>query len=450
MEFIILILIAVFLYVRGLKACAMLIFFFFLTQGFNLIPEDMTESNFGISKGHDYAILLLGLILFVDVVLLKKRYLKLDTFLKFLLCFFVFLLCSVIYSKFVLHISTKEIIQSTRIYFLWAVYLVFRDMKKEQLKGLMFILFNIVVGLSVLYLFQLVIEENILNKQAVTSTVIGGIRFQRFYNQPDMLYFFTFTALFVNPYKGMIKRTTTIILVSALVLAFHRSLTGFFLFTLGIAYFINLSKGQRWKIATAGAVCLLFIVIFFGSKFAASRTFFDIKIVLTQDVTEVDIDIEDLAKSTFTFRMAHLAERMEFVSESLASKVFGVGLYPEDSKAVGKRFDFKVGLIEELTGKTVQLATGDIVYSLLILYLGYFGTFLFVLLYIVLMISFYKYKNKSKLALASFLFIVFSFGISFFSANLYLPHTFVIALLAYCLVKKEVEEENIQSEKVLN
>jgi hypothetical protein len=102
-------------------------------------------------------------------------------------------------------------------------------------------------------------------------------------------------------------------------------------------------------------------------------------------------------------------------------------------------FDFKIGLIEELSGATVQLDTGDISYSILFLRLGYLGSFLYLLLFVYLMVFFYK-KRDNRYAFFSFLYLILTIGVSFFSANLLDPVTFLMPLISYHIVKKTDNE----------
>jgi hypothetical protein len=180
----------------------------------------------------------------------------------------------------------------------------------------------------------------------------------------------------------------------------------------------------------------LFIVTFAGYKFVHSRTYIDLKNVVSGDIVDVDIDMTNLSDGTFTFRIAHLLERNQYIMEHPKAMFLGAGLIAEDSKEVEKMFDFKVGLVEELTGSTHQVETSDISHSVLILRFGYLGTFLYLLLLAYLTIFFYK-KKDNKYGLFSFLYLILTFGVSFFSANLVNPVNFVLPLISYLIIKKD-------------
>jgi hypothetical protein len=436
MIFLLIVIVAIGMYVWNYKVPALLFFFFFLTSGFNLIPEEMTKSIF-FSKGMDYAIIMLFAIVVVDAFCIKG-YLKLDRLIYLYLLFCAFLAGCIFYNKFVIGVGWAEIIRTCRYHFLWFVYFVFRNLPKAQMEKLLKYLFLVTLVCSVLYLLQIFLNEMILNEGAVNSANLFGIKIPRYYNQPDMLHFFVFMAIYCNPFKGIMKYVTTAILVIALLGAFHRSLIGSFIVAVILGYIIQLPRLQRIKTLTIASVFLVFFIAFAGYKFVHSRTYVDIQRVVSGNVVDEEIDMDELHNSTFTFRIMHLLERNQYLLDNPVAMFTGAGLMTEDSKMTYSLFDFDIGLAEELSGQTQQLDTGDISYSVLLLRYGYLGTLLNLVLFIYLMVFFYK-KKATRYGLASFLFLVLSFGTSFFSANLVMPITFVLPLITYCIIKKMEE-----------
>lgn len=436
MIFLGIVLFAVGLYIRDYKVPALIFFFFFLTSGFNLIPEKITESVF-FSKGMDYAIIILFTVVVIDAFCIKG-YLKFDRLICLYLLFCAFLAACIFYNKFVIGVGWTEIIRTCRYHFLWVVYPVFRNLPKARMESLLKYLFLVTVVCSTLYLLQIFLDETILNEGAKNSVNLFGIKIPRYYNQPDMLHFFAFMAIYCNPLKGMAKYATTAILVIALLAAFHRSLIGSFIVAVILGYILQLPRLRRIKILTVISVFSVFFIVFAGYKFVHSRTYIDIRRVVSGNVVDAEIDMDELHASTFTFRIMHLLERNQYLLDNPVTMLTGAGLMTEDSKLTYSLFDFDIGLAEELSGQTQQLDTGDISHSVLLLRYGYLGTFLNLLLFIYLTVFFYK-KRKNRYALSSFLFLVMSFGTSFFSPNLITPITFVLPLITYCMVKKMEE-----------
>jgi hypothetical protein len=433
MLFITIVLFAIVLYIRDYKIPALLLFFFFLTSGFNLIPEKMTQLAF-FSKGSDYAIIMLFVIVIIDAFCIKN-YLKLDRLIHLYLLFCAFLVICVFYNKFVVGVGWSEIIRTCRYHFLWVAYLVFRNLSKAQLESLLKYLFFATVVCSILYICQIILNEAILIGGNENKTELFGMKIPRFYNQPDMLHFFAFMAIYYNPCKGIAKYVTTGILVIALLGAFHRSLAGSFFVAVALGYILQLPRLKRVKALSVISVFLVFLIAFAGYKFIRSRTFIDVQRVASGNVVDAEIDVEDLQESTFSFRILHLMERNQYLWDNPKALFLGAGLMTEDSKLTFSLFNFDVGLAEEMSGQTVQLDTGDISYSVLLLRYGYLGTILNLALFIYLIVVFYK-KRENKYAFFSFLYFVMSIGTSFFSANLVLPITFILPLISYCIIQK--------------
>ncbi|MDR0686786.1 MAG: hypothetical protein LBF79_04965 [Dysgonamonadaceae bacterium] len=435
MIFIALVIMAIVLHVFGYKMSAMFLFFFFITSGFNLVPEEVTRFIF-ISKGIDFAFLIMLGILIIDSIFIKD-FMKPDSMTKFLLPLAIFLVVCMAYSKFVLGISLSEIIRSSRYLFFWAAWFIFRNLNHEQLNNLLKGLFIITLFTSILYILQLFFETDILNKTFVSKAELFGMKLRRYYNHPDMLYFFTFFAIYCNPWKGGLRVLTIFITVLALVLAFHRNLTGFFLIAIGIVWLIRLPRLKRITVLTVSGSLLLMATVFFGYRFVHSRTYTDIKNVLAGNFMDIDTDLSSvMQEGTFTFRMAHLLERTIYLQEHPRAMIIGAGLMTEDSKKTQSLFGFNVGLAGDATGETVQLDSADISYSVLSIRFGYLGTFVILLPIIVLMVFFYK-RRGNNLAVASFSYLVLVFGSSFFSGNLMQPITFLMPVVAYHIVCKE-------------
>jgi len=441
MVFLFLVVAAIGLYVLDYKIPALMIFFFFVTSGFNLIPEEVME-NILFSKGIDYAILIIVGIVIIDSLCIKN-YLKPDKLIWVILVFYAFLAICVIYNRFVVGTGWTEIIRTARYNVLWIAYLVFRNLPKERLLYLLKCLFIVTVICATLYILQIMLDTHILNKTEKGGAWILGIAVPRFYNQPDMLQIFTFMAIYFNPYKRKIKIITTTLLIMALLGAFHRSLVIAFIAAISIGYVVRLPRVKRVVILSSFAILSLFFVAFFGYKFANSRTVNDIANVASGNIAAIDIeevDVDEIFESTFSFRIVHLMERNLYLLENPKAMLFGAGLMTEDSKLTNSMFNFNVGLTDRLSGSTVQLDTADISYSILLLRYGYLGTFIILLLYVFLMGYFYK-NRENPVALFSFVYFIVLAICSFFSHGLVLPISFLLPLITYSVVQKSKYEK---------
>jgi hypothetical protein len=425
----------VYLYIRGYKVFSLLILCFFVTSGYYLVPEESMNLGF-MSKGMDYALIQLALMLFVDSLCIKNYY-KIDTFVKVGIIFFVFLIICIFWSKYKIGLEWKEIIRTCRYQFFWLLYFVLRQMKTEEIKKTLDCLYYITLFLSILYLCQQITRNNILNDGQISTARFMGIGFLRFYNHPDPLYFFIFYTLYKNPIQNIGKRIASFILILAFLAAFHRSWTGFFFLALALGYFLQQSRMTKIKIFTISLIVFIPLLFVTGNRFMQSRTYEDFQ-KMSAGLKNVDeeVDWEDFNGATFTYRLIHLYERMLYLSENPVDQIIGAGLIPEDSKLVDKLFDFKIGLIQEATGGVDQIDTGDISYSILFLRMGYVGTALYFMLYLYMIFFFYKNRNN-RYAHIGFLFLILTLGASFFSANLLKAITYILPLMSLVITQKE-------------
>ncbi|MDH8701711.1 hypothetical protein M2138_001060 [Dysgonomonadaceae bacterium PH5-43] len=450
MVFILLVATAIFLYVWGYKVISLVIFFFFLTNGFELIQLETFEFNF-IAVGTDYALIILYAILAIETIF-TKNFFKIDNLVKCMMVFGGFIAIAVIYSKFIIGASFFEILKVCRPFLFLPLHFLFRTLKLSQIEELIKYLFTITVATSTLYLMQIFTDTFILAGDVKTSTYILGTKIMRYYNQPSMLYFLTFIAIFNNPYKGWFKFVSTVILVAALIGAFHRSLLSSFAVALIVSFIVTLPRLRQIQILTLACFLVFFGSIYFGGKFMKSKTYNDIQIVLSEDIAEMVMsgDFSFDGESTFAYRVAHLGERHLYVSQKPMYAVLGIGLF-SDYSPCARSLEFRLGLIGKITNEIEQIHSPDISYSSMLLHFGYVGSLTLLLIYAYLAVFFYKHR-KTKYALASFAYLVLSFGTSFFSENLVQAMTFVLPVLAYTTIKKinyEQEHKSIDNNTVL-
>jgi hypothetical protein len=437
MIFVALAMFGVALYFLDYKCPAFILFFFFLTNGFNLLSENFMDIG-PISKGSDFALLMLVGMLAVDTFCIKD-YWKLDRLAMLLLGLGAILMVCIVYSKFIVGASWAEIIRVSRYQFFWLLYFVFRNMEKKRLEQILRYLFNIILVVSCLYLLQIFIGKEILNTSMRATAYVFGMKLPRYYNQPLMLHFFALMAIYYNPYKGAPKIVTTVLLVAALLGAFHRSMLFSFILVVGLAYAVKLSRLRRVQFLSIAAALLAVVTVFKGVELSHSRTFQDLKNVAEGNINDIDdIDMEVLGTATFSFRMAILLERNLYILQRPITTLLGAGLLTEDSSLAGL-FDFHIGLKDDITDEIIKTEIGDISYATLTLRMGYLGTAAYLAVLIYLTAFFYKHRDN-KYALTAFLYWIFSFGVSFFSSNLLIPATYVVPLIAYVIVKKTDQE----------
>lgn len=432
-----LLILSIILYIIGKRVSSVLIFFFFLFDGFQLIPEVLFDTHAGISKSFDFAFVYV-MVLFIYGVIKYDDYIPINRVSKIIAFYLLFIVISIGISLFIYHISFVDILRTSRTYFLVLSYYVVRRLTREELDKLLRILFFVVLFQCVLFMIQAFTGIAIMTGAESGRTGI----ITRFYNVPFMAYFFVFYAIFNNPFNGWLKNLTTIIMSITMFLPLHRSLMMAFILCLFIGVYNRISGIKNAKKALNTLLILFVAVFLLVGKDSGGRTINDISNVLSGEFLDVDEDFEMSEESTFMFRMAHFFERFMDITESKMEIVFGAGYMTEDSNYTFNHFDYQIGLPDEITGNTVQLDTSDIAWSNFIIRYGVIGTFIF--LYVLYSITSIFHRNLKTIGLPIFLYMILLFIISFTSDLLYQNRMLIFPFLLYNLLPHNREDkENI-------
>ena len=432
MLFLPLLILSIILYIIGKRISSILIFFFFLFDGFQLIPEMLFDTHAGISKSVDFAFVY-TLVLFMYGFIRYNDFIPKNHISKLIAIYISFIIISIGISLLYYHISFVDILRTSRTYFLVLSYFVIRRLEKEELVKLLKILFVVVLFQCFLFIIQAFTGFALLvgGESGRTGVVT------RFYSVPFMLYFLVFYAIFCNPYQGWLRVVTTVIPFVTMFLPLHRSLMMAFMVCLLIGIYIKIGGLKiimRYPhVVLAIIIPILFIVV----KSAGGRTVTDMSNVLNGEFLEIDDDFVMDEESTFLFRMTHFFERFMDVTDSKMETVFGAGYMTEDSDYTINHFDYQIGLPDEITGNTIQLDTSDISWSNFIIRYGIIGTFIF--LYFFFSITSIYNKNLKTIGLPIFLYMILLFINSFTSDLMYQNRMLIFPLLLYNLLPPNCE-----------
>lgn len=432
MLFLPLLILSIILYIIGKRISSILIFFFFLFDGFQLIPEMLFDTHAGISKSVDFAFVYI-LVLFIYGFIRFDDFIPKNRISKLITIYLSFIIICIGISLFYYHISFVDILRTSRTYFLVLAYFVIRRLENEELIKLLKILFIIVLFQCCLFIIQAFTGIALLvGGESGRTGVIT-----RFYSVPFMLYFLVFYAIFCNPYQGWLRVVTTVIPFVTMFLPLHRSLMMAFIVCALIGIYIKIG-GLKVIMKYPRILCVIIIpILFIVAKSAQGRTITDISNVLSGDFLEVDDDFVMDEDSTFLFRMTHFFERFMDVTDSKMGSVFGAGYMTEGSDYTLNHFDYQIGLPDEITGNTIQLDTSDISWSNFIIRYGIIGTFIF--LYFFFSITSIYNKNLKTIGLPIFLYMILLFIDSFTSDLMYQNRMLIFPLLLYNLLSSNYE-----------
>jgi len=439
MIFIPILIIAIALYFTGKRILSVMLFFFFLSNGYQIIPPFLFDTGFGISKSMDFALVYVLAIFFIGLGSIKNFIIK-NKLATSIWIFTAFIIISIGISKYHFGVSWVEIARTARYFFFVLGYFVFRRLDKTDLIKILNYNFSITLILCIIYIIQVPAGTHLLTG-ATTYLQIGTTT--RFYNIPTLYYFFLPYAMFANPLKGKQRIISIVLFVLVTIVSMHR---GHMLALFGIAILgIYISQGGFkgfFKYILIGSICMLPVLNIIIDRFE-DKTSKDINSVMMGAFKEYGDELA--VDGTFLFRMALLYERFDYIIQDPLQTAVGVGFMTEDSPLTKQKFDFKIGLMTE-DHEVTQLDTSDIAWMNFILRLGLIGTILY--LYIFFVLGKYFFKNrKDDLSLTAFLYIIFLVALSISSSVFYDTWMIIPAMICYVVVSKKdnYEDEDVNT-----
>lgn len=429
---------------------ALLIITFLATSAFQLLSVRWFASPLLLSKPYDYAYLAILLIFLLNINRLARSIVA-DRVAMMATAYVVFIFLVLVASIAVFSYPPAQAFQAARV-FLWPLFLLlFLVTDRMALERFVKTLRPIVIVLSILYLLQPVTGRNIINPDSFYfNPYLGATDLKRYLSTPDFLIFFL--LLFYYEICAGKEKTPAVILgrwlgfvllLTVQVVSFTRSA----LVGTGLAL-VYLSK----RLLNA-----VMVGLFLAGLVGAAAVAYSTSSVIETRVNESWKDIASSASGDYlswrpgtdgnlSFRLAHLNERIAYVYADVKRWPMGVGFIHEDS-AAAQNLGFKIGLKNLYTNRAVQVDTGDIVWSVVVIKTGFVGL---ALLLVLLISTFFtvatsaeKYATVYRGGLIYFLLT------SFFSTNFVVP-SYMIPLtlfLALAINERQVIADDAKSDK---
>ena len=379
-----------------------------------------------------------GLVLLAFTILYRGRTVfkvkdETSKFIKLFISFFCFVF---IYSLIIRADSIPNIITVLRYFFIPLAYFVFYGISNKELKKVASIVIKLCVLSSILFVIQYFTHLNLVNTYVNESVWAEKYRMQVVppYIDCALLYFLLIQkkngicifliALFSFVFFVAENRTPVIVM-------------GFQIF----AYAFASKKNARKKIVTL-LVCSLIAPFFYfmiSSRSASNSMTVDWEFI--SDATGKEEYGSMASSSTFLFRVAHLAERTIYLLDNRDKLLFGVGAIHEDSP--NNYLSFTVGtLAQDSHGNAtkMQINTGDILWSPILLRFGIIGILLFLTFIILFIKKTYEVKDKDDIMMIAFLTSIAVIPSSFTSAGF--TTTASLILCVYCFLYSKSLERN--------
>ena len=404
-----------------------------------------------MTKSYDLGLFLLFLsILFyfskTAEIFKKKEY----TWIRYILYFSI---ADAIYSRFALHYDLNIIIRVFRTYAFFAGFLLFYFMPIRHARQVIAILIVITFIQSILYSAQNVVGYEILNQGLDASAAMdnaGGSGFVRFYNLPVFLVpAFVITLVKRDLFSSKFRILLLVTFFAVVLLSLHRT----YLFSLTLVTILFLLRQIRPALWLPYFIPI-FAIILIAYNFMQERIDQGLEnltslesLSLAPGFVHSNYSIAENANNTSMYRALHFLERFDYVRTSAGKIMFGIGFLTEDAPQA-RNLNFEVGIWDSDSSSVIQIDTGDITWSRLILQLGLIGSLLYLGVIVHYIVYFYK-RRFSSYGLIGMYFLVSELIISFYSVELASPY-FRFLIASFIAMELFEKKSRIEAQKTIN
>jgi len=369
----ILFLLSLYCFFSNKKAYSLFLLFFLTSGGFFI--TGLYTNLFGISiQLTDFAILYVVIIFIYK--LFTNQLNKLPKEFKLINIFFIFLFVACSIDFLVNETSISDIFRTSRHYiFILFVYLLPSYSSDEILKAIKLV-FILTIFQLFLFLTQPITGILLFSPYGILEAI--QLSKERFAILPPFL---IFMYIWYTIYKSKFENIKKLILILTFI-AFVITLTRSLILVVILMFIINIfifSKINHYK---------KFFIIITSLFVIFSLSFYE---PISKRFSEASTEINSLNKKVegnMSFRFLLASERLDYISKNIQYSIFGLGFISENNF----KGNFKIGLLDD-KNHVIQLDTGDIAWATFFVRLGIIGTIIYILIYIKLMI--YFYKNKS-------------------------------------------------------
>jgi hypothetical protein len=435
--------VCLFLYLRKNYFMSLMIFFFLFLDGFQIIPLNvLTYGSFSGASSDSALFAFIGLFLIRGKVWLKHPIVK-ASFSKIIFVFIGLVILNFLYGLWVQDYSFGDIFKGSRTYFFLLSFLMFTEIPLDIIYKTIKVLVVITFLQSILFLLQIVTGHTLL--QGPKELEDDDLNYIRFYNTPKIIDFALAIIIFWNPFEKIKGLRVVIIFAFActIVGTLHRGYL--FSWFFAIALFAIIFNRLDRKIFYIIAIVILGIGVLSISVVQKRVDEALDELTVLENISSGRTIMED---NTFTYRINHLSERVNYITTQPMGWLFGIGLVDERAPQV-YHLPFKYGLKDPLTGRIQKVYTPDITWSMLILTLGFVGTIVYVYLFIKILLKYSKNKIIPEISKVIFVLITLTFTMSFtgtqlISPTFYLP-IFMLIMILYRYQMNLTEKEKLTS-----
>ena len=316
---------------------------------------------------------------------------------KLFIAFFIFLIVVFLYSLIIHADSLSNIISVLRPYSYIFSYFILRVIPKEKLEKSVRIIFKLTLFACVCFILQY-----ITHLEFVDTYIAEGSQTYRMQITPPFMIPFTLALLL---FGDKIRWRYLLLLPLFVVFIIAQNRTAFVSIALLLIVYFAFANNTKHKFVI---VLISFMAFPFISSMFNQRAEND-NSNASSSLGEIESSISsaDYAslshESTFLFRVAMIAERLNYLNEHPSKSLLGIGAMHEMSS--NNKLNFMVGTAYISKGGSIekaQIQSNDTLWSSVILRFGYVGVTVF-LLYLFLSTSYFFKKRQNNTAFLGFL-----------------------------------------------
>ncbi|WP_273164001.1 O-antigen polymerase [Bacteroides fluxus] len=378
-------------------------------------------------RSDDIALLLVLITFFLNMQKGRNRE---NIISKIVIIFVCFIVISIGVSYVLKGIPLLQAIKAARSYlFILACYDIWL-MKRKSIAKSLYLIFILNMVVAIIFIIQTFIPNialltDILDESGTGMTGFLGLR--RFYSFPPLLPFCCLYSIFLFPQNK--KNKIFFIILCFITLLFVQS-RGMLIYTVFLIVLASLIfKASTGKKILYGILSLFLVILVNATVLSGDtgkKTSKDFHQILSGQITTMERPDGD---ATFAFRLWLIKNRNEeILSSDILNKIFGLGLFVQLPPFDAQRLGITKLLTSDGEG-TLSIFTPDISYANHLSYLGYVGTFLFLLIFFQMIRIFKRWSPNNKYAQMGMLYMLYLLATGLNGSNITYSSCLIIPLL---------------------
>ena len=275
---------------------------------------------------------------------------------------------------------------------------VIRDINKEDCINALAKLVKLTTMIGVIAFLQVIVGFNLFGNTILEYD--EGV--DRFWSPYTVAAFCCMYTLVINSSK----KYTFLFFLLLVILPLRRGILISVLLSIVIFFMFEIRHNKMPKgvfvVALAGLLALPFLASRFSSQTDNASS--DIRAVMSGKIDYANFR-NGVTGGSFLFRVAILAERIDYLANRGSELYTGVGLIHE--RTAQKKFNFSLGVFTRVNGERIpqQIDTVDIVWAPMIMRLGLIGVFLYLLLFGYMLWFFIKNAKISRWSILGAMYV---------------------------------------------